>query len=419
MGAGFYPRGVSEPSSSRAATATRARDRGVGVGVRWCGAKTRSAARPCGRRCRSPSASGWGPRVRDAQAEPAEASTPRASSACSSGSAGRPGNASDAMCGRAGGARHRARERPGTTPASAASAACSKRSRSAATWSSAPPCTAARASAGRDARNRPGRAGSRCRRAGRAPGRRRPTAAPAGRPGAATARRRPAGRAACARRARRCRRRARAGAGATGRTPARRRRADGGGGALAVPGRPEQPGDVSDRLTGAELVVDQHHRHDGGIGAHGGGDGLGADDAVRGRGHDVERIAVARERLGAAHDRRVLERADHEVAPARRARRAQHPQRVGLGAAAGEQHLRGLDVQRRRHLAARLFQGPRGRRAPPCAPKRGWRRAPPRRRAARPAPRVRAPSRPRYPGKSRIRHYRRGSSLLGRRGSLR
>src|SRR6185437_5538209 len=40
---------------------------------------------------------GLGPAVLDAQAEPAEASTPRASSACRRGSAGNPGNASEAM----------------------------------------------------------------------------------------------------------------------------------------------------------------------------------------------------------------------------------------------------------------------------------------------------------------------------------
>ena len=71
---------------------------------------------------------GLGPAVRDAQAEPADASTPRASSACSSGSAGRPGNASDAMWG-ARGAPVTVGRTPGTTPASAVTAACSKQSR--------------------------------------------------------------------------------------------------------------------------------------------------------------------------------------------------------------------------------------------------------------------------------------------------
>ena len=290
--------------------------------------------------------------------------------------------------------------RPGTTPASASSAACSKRSRRAATCVLDAVLHGGARQARGDAEPDQARAGSRCRRAGRAPGRRRPTAAPAGRPGAATARRRPAGRAACARRGRRCRRRARAGAGATRPNACTASTCKWGGRALAVARRPEQAGDVGDGLPRAELVVHQHHRHDGGVGAHGRGDGLGADDAVRGRGDDVQRIALAGQRLGAAHDRRVLERADHDVAPARRAGRAQHAQRVGLGAAAGEHHLGGLDVQRRGHLAARLFQGARGRRAPRVRRGGVGVELAPRSRAARPAPRGPAPSRRRCPGKS-------------------
>ena len=121
-------------------------------------------------------------------------------------------------------------------------------------------------------------------------------------------------------------------------------------------------------------------------GAHRGGHGLGADDAVGVGRDDVERQALAAERLGAAHDRGVLERADDEVAPPGGARRPQHAQGVRLGSAAGEQHLARPDVQRRRHLAARLPA-----RAPPPrparAPRRGWRQLARGRRAARPAPR--------------------------------
>ena len=82
--------------------------------------------------------------------------------------------------------------------------------------------------------------------------------------------------------------------------------------------------------------------------------GLGRDD--------VELVPVRDQRLGGAHHRRVLERADDEVAAARRARRAQHPQRVGLGAAAGEDDLLRLGAQRRRDLAARRLEGARRRR---------------------------------------------------------
>ena len=64
---------------------------------------------------------GLGPAVREAQAAPAEAITPRASRACSSGSAGRPGKASDKMCG-ARGAPAIVGWASGTTAATAASA---------------------------------------------------------------------------------------------------------------------------------------------------------------------------------------------------------------------------------------------------------------------------------------------------------
>ncbi len=134
--------------------------------------------------------------------------------------------------------------------------------------------------------------------------------------------------------------------------------------ALAVARGPQQPGDVGDRLSRAELVVHQHHRDHGGVGADGGRHRLGADDAVRGGRHHVQGPALAGQRLGAAHDRRVLERAHDEVPAARRARRAQDAQRVGLGAAAREQQLGGLDVQRRRHLRARAVQSARAAAAP-------------------------------------------------------
>ena len=73
------------------------------------------------------------------------------------------------------------------------------------------------------------------------------------RPGAATARPRPAGRAACARRGRRCRRPARAAAGAA--RPNACTASTCRCGALRSPARPEQAGDLGDRLPRPELVV--------------------------------------------------------------------------------------------------------------------------------------------------------------------
>ena len=107
----------------------------------------------------------------------------------------------------------------------------------------------------------------------------------------------------------------------------------------------------------------QHDGDDGGVGADGGGDRLGAHDAVRGGRDHLDRVAVGAERLGGAHDRRVLERADDDVAPPGRARGAENAQRVGLGAATGEDDLLRLDVERRRHLGPRAFERAGGRRA--------------------------------------------------------
>ena len=121
--------------------------------------------------------------------------------------------------------------------------------------------------------------------------------------------------------------------------------------------------------TRPELVVDQHHRDHGGVGADGGGHVVGAHDAGR-RGRDhVDGESVRLQRVGAAHDGRVLQRGHDQVAAARGARRPQHAHGVGLGAAAGEQDLLGLDLQRGRDLAARRRQ--RARRRRPGAVGRG------------------------------------------------
>ena len=134
----------------------------------------------------------------------------------------------------------------------------------------------------------------------------------------------------------------------------------------ASPVDAEQAGDLLHRLDGANLVLHQHDSDDGSVGADGGSDRLGPHDAVRGGRDYLERVALGGERLGGAHDRRVLERADDDVASpgcAGRTRSAQQAQRVGLGAAAGEDDLLGLDVQRPRQLPARVFERAGRRRA--------------------------------------------------------
>ena len=171
-----------------------------------------------------------GPAVLDAQADPADASTPRASSACSSGSAGSPGNASEAMCG-ARGAPVTVGRAPGTGRQRGRLQPIAQRrhgrvgpgvERPAPERGGAPEADQRRQVLGAPAQPAllaaavPERLEPRAR------------AAPRARP-------RPSGRAACGPRAPACRRPARAAAGAGGRTPARRRRAGAGGASSAGP----------------------------------------------------------------------------------------------------------------------------------------------------------------------------------------
>ncbi len=240
-------------------------------------ATAKSAGRRCGRRRRSPSTSGWDRACARRRPSRPRRSTPRASSACSSGSAGSPGKASELMCG--------ARAAPvtvGRAPGTAASAAASSRSRSAATATSAPASSARRASA--TARPNP-----------TMPGRfsvppRRPRSWPPPIP-----ERRDAG----------------AGANPEGSRPLRpvqlvRRERQRVGAERARPQaqqaerlhavdvqvrptsrvRREQSGDLAgdlaDRLDGADLVVDQHDGDDRRVGTDGRGDRLGPAPRRRG-----------------------------------------------------------------------------------------------------------------------------------------
>src|ERR1022692_4076723 len=91
----FYPcagrlaRGWALPANSRAASPRAIAAPSMSAAVVWRESEKRSTPVRSGR----PMAFkvGLRPAVREAQAEPAEASTPRASSACKSGSAGKPG----------------------------------------------------------------------------------------------------------------------------------------------------------------------------------------------------------------------------------------------------------------------------------------------------------------------------------------
>ncbi len=122
----------------------------------------------------------------------------------------------------------------------------------------------------------------------------------------------------------------------------------------------EQARDLGDRLHGADLVLHQHHGDDRGVRADSGGDRLGAHHPVGAGWDDVQRGAAGDQRLGGAHHRRVLERAQHDVASPGRARRAEDTQRVGLGAAAREDELLGFDVQRRGDGLPGGLEGPAG-----------------------------------------------------------
>ena len=80
--------------------------------------------------------------------------------------------------------------------------------------------------------------------------------------------------------------------------------------------------------------------------------------------HHRQLVALADQHLGGAQDRGVLDRGDDQVAPARARGRADQAQRIGLGAAAGEQDLRRRRrAQQLRDLLARLLDGARRRRA--------------------------------------------------------
>ena len=122
--------------------------------------------------------------------------------------------------------------------------------------------------------------------------------------------------------------------------------------------------DLGDRLDRAELVVDQHDRDDRGVGAHRRDDVGGGDHARAVGRHHGQLVALADQHLGGAQHRGVLDRGDDQVTAARARRRADQAQRIGLGAAAGEQDLRRRRrAQQLRDPLARLLDRARRRRA--------------------------------------------------------
>ena len=122
--------------------------------------------------------------------------------------------------------------------------------------------------------------------------------------------------------------------------------------------RPHGAGDVGHRLQGADLVVDQHDRDDGGFRPHRRQHRFDRHAAVGAGRHFIELPSLLRQSARRVEDGRVLERADHDVAQARGAGGADQSQGIGLGAAAGEDHFRGLGVQQRRDLLASRGQRP-------------------------------------------------------------
>ncbi len=100
--------------------------------------------------------------------------------------------------------------------------------------------------------------------------------------------------------------------------------------------------DRGQRLDGADLVVDEHHRHEGDVVVERGGQRVEVDDAPPVDGHDAARRPRA---TGCEHGV-VLDGAAHGRA-APRAEHAAHREVVGLGAAAREHDLAGLRSRRR------------------------------------------------------------------------
>ena len=361
-------------------------------------ARQREAQHGRGRRARrSPAARGWARACALAQAEPAEANTPRASSACSIGSAGRSGSSTLAMCGARGVPPATVGRAPGTparrSPPPAGRAA--GRDAAAASAGRAP----ARARRGR---SRPGRAGSRCPSAGRAPGR--PPSHSGARRAPGRSHSAPAPFGPCSLCADSATLSAPSARTDTGTRPAAWTASQCRWGGRRRPRqRRQRPGDLRHRLQRPELVVHQHHRHQRGVGPT-----AATTSSARTRpsgpgATSVSRKPRSRQRLERAQHRRVLDGAGHQVAPARRT--APPPctaQRVGLGAAAGEHDLRRLGADQRRHLARAPAPAPAPPPRPGRAPTTGWRTARRRRGSSPPAPRARAASRRRCPGKPSV-----------------
>ena len=104
---------------------------------------------------------------------------------------------------------------------------------------------------------------------------------------------------------------------------------------------PHDLGDLGERLDGADLVVDERHRHERDVGVEGGGELLEVDEAAPSTADRATARLLHRVQHGVVLDGG----ADDRAAP--RAEHAAHGEVVGLGAAAGEHDLAGLAAHHR------------------------------------------------------------------------
>ena len=136
--------------------------------------------------------------------------------------------------------------------------------------------------------------------------------------------------------------------------------------------RPHQLGDLVEGLDGADLVVDEHDRHDNGAGVERSGERVEVDEPAAIDTDAMYSKAVALEPVGGGEHALVLERGrDDTVAGpgiTRGAGRAFDREVVGLGSSTGEHDLRRVRAERVGDALARLFErglGPARRRVRP------------------------------------------------------
>ncbi len=93
---------------------------------------------------------------------------------------------------------------------------------------------------------------------------------------------------------------------------------------------------LGDRLDDAGLVVDEHHRHETGVVAQGGQDGVRIDEAAAGGRDDRHGMSAARQLLQRLEHGRVLDGGCHNVMNPAPTYRAEDRGVVRLGSAAGK-----------------------------------------------------------------------------------